>query len=381
MSLENEKAPLLYKRIDDELHELSDSDLEENSLRQQGNFVSIFSMWNMTMGTSLLTIPWAFQQSGLLCGVIFMCILFSFALYTAVLILKGSKSVDRDMNTGLLQELSISCEKLLGKWTIYVNLVSTIILLGGALIVYWILIVDLAHNTVNSIYGAITSGSSNEHFYNEPLHVISNVSVIRANRSTAPPNALPVWTKQYLFPLIFIPIFLPILQLKTVTCFSRLTTVGTISLFVLFAFVITKAYKWGLNISFEDVQDVHYVAKYRSGFPALTGLASMAFFSHSSVTTVFKHNKKQRQIVPCLICGYFLTLASYLFVGLGIFLTFPGKKSEIHQNFMDNIPWNDSFAIVVQVLFLFRMITVYPSVSYMLRIQVFSIIFKKDYPG
>ena len=60
---------------------------------------------------------------------------------------------DVEPTTRLMPEFTLSCERLLGKWTLYVNMGSTVILLGGALIVYWIIIADLSRNVVNSIYG------------------------------------------------------------------------------------------------------------------------------------------------------------------------------------------------------------------------------------
>jgi len=367
---------------------------EDNEHRKQGDLISIFTTWNMMMGTSLLTIPWALQQSGLTTGLVIMLVLFISAIYTAVILLKGAKHLDVDPTTRLMPEFTLSCERFLGKWTLYVNIGSTVILLGGALIVYWILMADLSRNIVNSIYGAIhnhgktvsvyqiSNASSNFTQLNLTVDSYSNLSGEHKSMlgSSDPPNSLPEWTKKFLFPILFVPIFLPILQMRDVTFFSRMTSVGTVSLYVLFAFVITKCFQWGLNISF-DVNNEFFVSSYTPNFPALSGLACMSFFVHNSLTTVFKYNKNQGKILHCVLKSYLLSASSYLLVGLGIFLCYPGKKSEIQQNFLNNIPWDDSFSIVVQVLFLFRMMTVLPIVSYIFRVQLFNVLFNQDYPG
>jgi len=362
---------------------------DDNENRKQGDLISIFTTWNMMMGTSLLTIPWAIQQAGLTAGLIIIALLFTAAVYSAVILLKGSKHLDVEPTTRLMPEFTLSCERLLGKWTLYVNMGSTVILLGGALIVYWIIIADLSRNVVNSIYAAIhnhgetvavrqiSANSSIDLTGNFTAGSYRNVSLLG---SSDPPNTLPEWSKKFLFPLIFVPIFLPILQMRDVTCFSRLTSLGTISLYVLFAFVVTKCFQWGVNVSFE-AESSYFVAQYTPNFPAMSGLACMSFFIHNSLTTVFKYNRNQKKIVHCMVKSYLLSLSSYLIVGLGIFLCYPGKKSEISQNFLNNIPWDDKFSIVVQVLFLFRMMTVFPTVSYIFRVQLFNVICNQDYPG
>lgn len=43
---------------------------------------TIFSVWNTMVGSSLLTIPWAFSNSGILLGVFISFVTFIIAFYT-----------------------------------------------------------------------------------------------------------------------------------------------------------------------------------------------------------------------------------------------------------------------------------------------------------
>ena len=37
-------------------------------VKKQGSFTTIFSVWNSMVGTGLLTIPWAYSESGFMLG-------------------------------------------------------------------------------------------------------------------------------------------------------------------------------------------------------------------------------------------------------------------------------------------------------------------------
>ena len=70
--------------------------------RKNGSLTIIFSVWNTMVGTGMLTIPWAYSNSGFLLGIskilryligvviTFVCFLISF--YTCYLVLKTAGS-------------------------------------------------------------------------------------------------------------------------------------------------------------------------------------------------------------------------------------------------------------------------------------------------
>ena len=52
--------------------------------------MTIFSTWNCMAGTALTVIPYAYQQSGIVLGIILTFIAFAFSFYTCLLIMKTS---------------------------------------------------------------------------------------------------------------------------------------------------------------------------------------------------------------------------------------------------------------------------------------------------
>jgi sodium-coupled neutral amino acid transporter 9 len=60
---------------------------------KQGSIVTIFSIWNTMMGTSLLAMPWALQQAGLGLGIFLMLFMAAIALYTAYRVIESPKGI------------------------------------------------------------------------------------------------------------------------------------------------------------------------------------------------------------------------------------------------------------------------------------------------
>lgn len=53
-----------------------------DGLGSQSSWVTIFSIWNTMMGTSLLSMPWAISQAGFTCGIFMMIFIAGLSFYT-----------------------------------------------------------------------------------------------------------------------------------------------------------------------------------------------------------------------------------------------------------------------------------------------------------
>jgi amino acid permease len=83
---------------DQEIHEeilekrLSISSIEN---KKHGSLTNIFSCWNGMVGTGLVTVPWAYSESGIILGVILTILSFLIAFTTQYYIMKtASKDID-----------------------------------------------------------------------------------------------------------------------------------------------------------------------------------------------------------------------------------------------------------------------------------------------
>lgn len=57
---------------------------------KHGSLTTIFSVWNAMVGTGMLTIPWAYSNSGFILGLIITLICFLISFYTCYLVLKAA---------------------------------------------------------------------------------------------------------------------------------------------------------------------------------------------------------------------------------------------------------------------------------------------------
>ena len=55
---------------------------------KHGSITTMFCAWNAMCGTGLVTIPWAYQQSGIVLGIFLTFVAFAFSFYTCYLVLK-----------------------------------------------------------------------------------------------------------------------------------------------------------------------------------------------------------------------------------------------------------------------------------------------------
>nr|XP_002131166.1 sodium-coupled neutral amino acid transporter 9-like [Ciona intestinalis] len=374
MSTATERTALL---ADKNVEEQDTTDVDgstDDGNEKQSSFVTIFSIWNVMMGTSLVSMPWGYTEAGLATSLVVHVAMVTMTVYTAYIILVCAANMV-DPVTKKIPELIDMCRILIGPWTIWLNIIGSSIVFGGALIVYWILMVELLYNSVNSFY-----------YFSDPTtnHTISTLSphnVTCQLHADLQQTGIPEWWKKLVLPFIFIPLFLPILQLRKITFFSRLGAFGTLSVVILIISVIYKCVTWGFNANFNDTHSIHYIPQFKSSFPSLSGLLAMAFFLHNSLTTIFKHNKYQANNVRDLFAGYTLAFLTYTVIALSIYLAFPGPKSCIKQNFLDNLSYNDEVALAAQLVLFLRMLTVFPIVAYIFRVQLFTLISGVEYPG
>ncbi|EHB16430.1 Putative sodium-coupled neutral amino acid transporter 9 [Heterocephalus glaber] len=85
-----------------------------------------------------------------------------------------------------------------------------------------------------------------------------------------------------------------------------------------------------------------------------------------------------------LCIAYMLVTLTYLYIGVLVFASFPSpplSKDCIEQNFLDNFPSSDILSFIARIFLLFQMMTVYPLLGYLARVQLLGHIFGDIYPS
>uniref|UniRef100_A0A8C2C280 Neutral amino acid transporter 9 n=1 Tax=Cyprinus carpio TaxID=7962 RepID=A0A8C2C280_CYPCA len=302
-----------------------------DSTPKNPSIVTIFAIWNTMMGTSILSMPWGIKQAGFTLGIIIIVLMGLLTLYCCYRVLKSTKSIPYVDTSDW--EFPDVCKYYFGGFGKWSSLVFSLVSLIGAMVVYWVLMSNFLFNTGKFIYS--------ECLFSPPFLICSAG-------------------------LMF-------------------TFLGTLSVVYLIFLVTYKAIRLGFHLDFHWFDSsVFFVPEFRSLFPQLTGVLTLAFFIHNCIITLMKNNRHQENNVRDLSLAYLLVGLTYLYVGVLIFAAFPSpplSKDCIEPNFLDNFPSSDVLVFVARTGLLFQMTTVYPLLGYLVRVQLMGQLFGDHYPS
>lgn len=121
-----------------------------DDLKKHGSLSTIFSVWNTMIGSSMLTIPWAFSNSGIVLGIIISLITFIIAFYTCYLYIKLA---------GTDEDFSDTVYKYYGKYGWVVTMAFSNFLMFAVVVIYY----ELMSQSLFPIIAAIIEWIWKEH--------------------------------------------------------------------------------------------------------------------------------------------------------------------------------------------------------------------------
>lgn len=362
------------------------------------SIITIFAIWNTMMGTSILSIPWGIKQAGFTLGILILILIGLLMLYCCYIVLKSPKAIPY-VDTSEWEFPDV-CRYYFGKFGQWSSLVFSMVSLIGAMVVYWVLMSNFLFNTGQFIYNYVhhVNVSDSEFGTNGSDRVVCpypnmdpgenltlSTLISGGGNQTAGDSFEHWWSKTNTIPLYLIILLLPLLCFRSAAFFARFTFLGTISVIYLITLVTIKAVRLGFHLEFHWFDSTQFfVPEFRVLAPQLTGVLTLAFFIHNCIITLMKNNRNQENNVRDLSVAYLLVGVTYLYVGVLIFAAFPSpplSKDCIEPNFLDNFPSSDVMVFVARAFLLFQMITVYPLLGYLVRVQMMGQIFGNHYPS
>ncbi|XP_009206681.1 sodium-coupled neutral amino acid transporter 9 isoform X1 [Papio anubis] len=359
------------------------------------SLVTIFMIWNTMMGTSILSIPWGIKQAGFTTGMCVIILMGLLTLYCCYRVVK-SRTMISSLDTTTWEYPDV-CRHYFGSFGQWSSLLFSLVSLIGAMIVYWVLMSNFLFNTGKFIFNFI-------HHINDTDTILStnnsnpvicpsagsgghpdNSSMIFYANDTGAQQFEKWWDKSRTVPFYLVGLLLPLLNFKSPSFFSKFNILGTVSVLYLIFLVTFKAVRLGFHLEFHwFIPTEFFVPEIRFQFPQLTGVLTLAFFIHNCIITLLKNNKKQENNVRDLCIAYMLVTLTYLYIGVLVFASFPSpplSKDCIEQNFLDNFPSSDTLSFIARIFLLFQMMTVYPLLGYLARVQLLGHIFGDIYPS
>ncbi|XP_043486526.1 sodium-coupled neutral amino acid transporter 9-like isoform X1 [Polistes fuscatus] len=346
---------------------------------KQSSLVTIFSIWNTILGSSLLTMPWGIQMAGFFPGIILILAMGGLCLYTAHRLIVVHKYHGSQEKVEVVQLSRI----FLNKWVEYIARIFSISVLFGATIAYWILMSNFLYNSINFFYdnvmglptySIIDNNTNSVEVLCTRKEMYNGSDIITVQERTF--DALgPSWDLHKTVPAFLAIIIFPLLNFNSTTFFTKFNSLGTVSIVYIIIFVLIKSASWGLHMD-RSMWESSWVLK--STFPALSGMLALSFFIHNIIITIMQSNRDQSKNGRDLTIAYGLVTTTYIIVGVIFFVCFPLAKSCIQDNLLNNFQKWDPLTVIARIVLLFQLFTVYPLLTYMLRIQLISSICEKS---
>ncbi|XP_039286782.1 sodium-coupled neutral amino acid transporter 9 homolog isoform X2 [Nilaparvata lugens] len=372
----------VYKKLDFQLYDKSDFIIKEAQPRRATNssLVTIFTVWNTMVGTSLLAMPWGMWESGPLLGTLLCLVMASVCLYTAYL---NVSIYSKNGKPGEGAELFVLIKDLIGPWAEIIAKLFSVLVLAGAAIIYWILLSNFFYHNVYFIFYYLRNDSNMQPTWSTtvlcPNH--ENFTSAESRAEEAHDTFNSIWNLHRTVPLYLILILFPVLNFKSPTFFTKFTSLGTMAVMYIMFFALVKFFVFGVNVSHDPESEYYTSFAHWTTFPKMSGMLTLSLFIHNIIINLMKCNEKQENNKRDLSIAYILVCTTYAFVGLVIYVSFPAAKSCIQDNILNNFLTGDFMTLFARFFLFFQLITVYPLILFMLRNQVLTMIFQSNYPS
>lgn len=109
----------------------------------------------------------------------------------------------------------------------------------------------------------------------------------------------------------------------------------------------------------------------------LIGVLTLSYFIHNGSLSILRNARNPKNNARDLTIAYSLGCATYLTVGVCLYLSFRSRKIDIQQNFLDNFNVTAQsyvYAFIAQCFLLLQFFTVVPLLAYIVRFQTLTMI-------
>jgi sodium-coupled neutral amino acid transporter 9 len=191
-----------------------------------------------------------------------------------------------------------------------------------------------------------------------------------------------IWRQNLTVPLLLTVFLFPLINCKSPTFFTKFNALGTVAVAYILAFVCIKSAKWGFHMNFTSTDPLAGgIPEFQWTFPALTGILSLAYFIHNAVISIMRNQRHPENNGRDLTIAYICVAFTYIFVGIFFYSSFPLEKTCVEDNLLNNFRSADVWAFVARIFLFFQMMTVFPLLMFIFRIQVLGSLFASVYPG
>ena len=336
--------------------------------KKQSSLTTVFTCWNTMVGSGIVSLPWTFQESGFVLGLIICMVGLGVSYRTCILMIRVA---------GNDKEYFDTLYKYWGKWAYYCGFISTLLIMVAAVTAYFINLSSMLYYIALAIYDWIGG--------------VDYVPINKADFSS--------FSLAYMAILVFV-IESIVTSKKDLSIFIRLMSYGSAFIIALIVFIIGFGF---YGIATTDYQIVsagtviapytndpsdktRYLKLFNTDFSPLAGALGIGYFLHTVSLPIVRNNAKPENNERDVLLGYLLVGFTYISVGLMGSIGFVGtyftahfalaKSSEMEQNCMNMFEVKDILAFFMRFALFALLFCCFPLINHFLRSLVFQLFFR-----
>ena len=342
---------------------LQTSSIKEDEERKVKSIYTILSIWNTMMGSTLISMPYYISLAGIIPSILILFIYGLISFYTAKIVVKtGGK--DNDYADTVFRYFG-----KFGKIGKILQIIFNLSINVGATFIYFIIINQNLYPCI-AVFLNKVCGLNN--IDSEDLKPdFSRFSII------------------YCGIAIGILVF-PLLIMKEMGFLVRINSFGIYFVSVLIIFVLFNGFQGLCTTKYEfkyikNIKDIEprYLYLFGPNPSKLAGGACLGLFAHSVILPLLKNNEKQENNKRDLFIGYLLVVITYLAVGILGYIGFSAKNfdGDFKDNWFRFFKGDDKFILFLRALNVIQLLSIFPILCYIIRIQFFGIFFNNNFPS
>jgi len=255
------------------------------------------------IGTAVAALPWTFQQSGIILGVLLCFTSFVISFYTCKLII--------DM-AGTDADYSDTLRKFYGKPGYYAGLIAPAVLILGAVATMFVTMNQVFYPMILAVY-TWTSGTK---------------VVLKENPTWE-------WFSSNYTAIILFAVLIAICSKKDIKIFMKIGSYGVVFVVMLMLFIIYTGIKALSDTEFsigtmEESDQSDWAGNKRtlvlfySNYPQLLGVLCAGYFLHTCSLSIVRSSKNPEKNTRDVFIGYFMVFVSYAVCGSLGYIGFMG---------------------------------------------------------
>lgn len=362
----NANENLIENLNPNENNENNNNEGENEESKKVNSFNTILSIWNTMIGSSTVSLPYNVYYSGII-PAIFLSMIYGLICFYTCKIYNDFGAKDPDFSITVEKYFKKKFGPKIGQIGKFIQILfCCLITIGGALIYFLIV--------------------------NQNLYPICCLLLNKMGLEIDGKNITPEFDRFSIFYLGIIVCFILFYFLikREVGFLIKLSSSGIYFISILIIFVIYTGISSLINTEF-DLQyiknntnsKVRHLKLFGENPAKFAGTLSLGYFCHTAILPILNSNKNQNNNNRDLFLGYSFVCLTFSLCGILGYIGFSGSNFEV--DFKDNwfmfFDYDNYFILFLRFLNVFQLLSVFPILIYVVRLQIFNFFYGNDYPS